>query len=114
MEQVELGKPPPSGAARDAVHVAVIPMLAVRDMKPGERLLSGIADPYRRDVIKKGEWYWLCLFPGTVTSIRHDWTHPAFPEERPPAAKRRSEADVWAGVPSPEEDDDERREIMED
>jgi len=31
---------------RDAIHVAVVPMLAVRQMQPGEHLANGIVDPF--------------------------------------------------------------------
>lgn len=50
---------PPPGAKRDAIHVAVIPMLALCEMRPGERTANGV------------------VTPGTVTGIRHAWEHPA-------------------------------------
>lgn len=82
---------------RDAIHIAVIPMVALRDLKPGEHLAHGIVDPYLRKGPKRGEKYFLFLYPGTVTSLRHVWEHPEFPGEPQPAPKHRSEADVWAG-----------------
>lgn len=83
MEQVKLGRLLPDGTAgRDAVHVAVLPMLAVRVMQPGEHLADGIVDPYLRNPVLPGQWFYLCLFPGTVTSLRHVWTHPTIAEER--------------------------------
>lgn len=45
---------------------------------------AGIIDPYLDRIVKEGEWVWMCLDQGSITSLRHDWTHPAF--------ERRSEA----------------------
>ncbi len=101
MESVKLGQlvtDPEQG--RDAVHVAVIPLIAVREMRPGERLANGIVDPFLTAPVKPGGRFLLCLYPNTVTSLRHAWTHPAFPAEAEPVESvtvvpRRSEANVW-------------------
>lgn len=83
MEQPKLGQViPDSTAGRDAVHVAVIPMLALRVMQPGEHLTNGVVDPFLKNPVLPGQWYYLCLFPGTVTSLRHVWTHPAYGDEK--------------------------------
>lgn len=81
---------------RDAIHVAVSPVEAGVDMEPGDHIgflrdsdrtvfpkmldvtTIGIVDPYLTETVKSGEKFWMFLYPGSVTSIRHDWTHPAF------------------------------------
>ena len=79
-------------AGRDAVHVAVIPMLAVATLQPGQRLANGIVDPFLAEPVRPGQWYYLCLYPGTVTGVRHAWSHPAFPDESRPARRQPGEA----------------------
>lgn len=83
MSEVKLGELVPADQGRDAVHVAIIPMVAYRTMHPGEHLNNGIVDPFLTRAVRPGERYWLCLYPNTVTSLRHVWTHPAFPTEAP-------------------------------
>ena len=61
---------------RDAIHVAIAPMEAFRELVPGERLKLGIVDPFLTEPVKAGEWFYLFLYPNTVTGMRHHWEHP--------------------------------------
>ena len=89
MSDVHLGKLAPDGADRDATHVAVVPMVAAADMKPGTRCgidsndranptvtAIGIVDPFLSESVKQGQRFYLCLFPRTVTGLRHVYVHP--------------------------------------
>jgi hypothetical protein len=78
-ERVKLGELVPDDlGGRDAVHVAVVAMVATRVMQPGERLTNGMVDPFLSSPVQPGQRFWFCLFPGTVTGLRHHWRHPAY------------------------------------
>jgi len=84
---------------RDAIHIAVAPVVCVdSNLIPGAHVgfvkgetpsndeavsahaekKLGIVDPFLRESVKRGERFWMFLYPNTITSLRHDWSHPAF------------------------------------
>jgi hypothetical protein len=79
---------------RDAIHIAVAPAVATTYLDPGEDVgfvegteragrnsssaAIGIVDPFLPRTIGPGERFWIFLYPNTITSLRHQWTHPAF------------------------------------
>jgi hypothetical protein len=89
----ELGKLITTDAARDAIHVAVAPAIAAETLYPGQRVgqtdagtvgdvpierTIGIVDPFLTHGVPAGQRFWLLLFPGTITGMRHEWEHPLF------------------------------------
>jgi len=101
---------------RDAVHIAVVPVKASKILSPGQRVgvtpdgtatdqsatPVGIVDPFLFDFIEPGQVFWLFLFQGHVTTLRHEWTHPAFPSASIPAplpvtnlTDRKAESEAW-------------------
>jgi len=112
---------------RDAVHVAVVQATAGERVWPGRPVrlntegsatmkagapFIGIADPYigawetygehhgKPYMIEKGQRFYIFLFPNTIRSLRHVWTHPIL--DTPPRlmgdAERwlRTFADRWS------------------
>jgi hypothetical protein len=79
---------------RDAIHLAVLPVTAGENLTPGEEITitDGVAigaevhslaivDPFLAKGPRKGQMFWAILRPRLVTSLRHVWSHPAFPDE---------------------------------
>lgn len=103
-------------AKRDAVHIAVAPTVAPCDLLPGQHVDAtglpdksravGIVDPYHVGGIGKGQRFWLFLYPGTVTSLRHDWEHPAFVA---PATAKVVPVETPVAPSDDDEDDDDWR-----
>jgi hypothetical protein len=91
-----LGQLPGDDDRRDAIHIAIIPVIASGELRPGQHVGPlpddrfgvverpiGVVDPFLRGPVKDGERFWLCLYPYSITSLRHVWTHPAFQPKLP-------------------------------
>lgn len=89
--------PIPDGSGRDAIHLAVEPVeCGAWALAPGERVLivngkaapakyyndaaTGIVDPFVIEFVRPGQKFWFVVLPRTITSLRHVWSHPAFPD----------------------------------
>lgn len=79
---------------RDAIHVAVCPVIAPDWLEAGchvdfngqgrakRKDCVGIVDPFIEGPIRPGDKFWLFLYPNSVTSLRHEWEHPKFKETK--------------------------------
>jgi hypothetical protein len=83
---------------RDAIHLAVEPIVAGQTLAPGQHVglitiegvtrayitkqehLLGIVDPFLNEPVRAGNRFWLVVYPRQINSLRHVWTHPAFPD----------------------------------
>lgn len=116
MEELGIGKLIDKPQHRDAIHVAIFPAVAAKALKPNDDVglvgqqvdgvelvasdaetLIGKVDPFLTlsgvTKIQKGQKFWVYLYPNTVTSLRHNWTHAAF--EGPPVNAEYEFAKKW-------------------
>lgn len=110
--EIRLGALIEGDELRDAVHIAVAPVVAYRGVMPGTAIgfvddsdtevdalsenLIGIVDPFLTKMVKRGERFWMFLFPNSITSLRHEWTHPAFEIGPQVAPKTKAETRLIA------------------
>ena len=102
-----LGRAPLDAGDKDAIHVAIVAVRAANAIEPGQRCSLnehreaiavrlgdkgvGIADPFRKGTILRGELFWMVLDSTEVPNVRHEWDHPTVdfsPPTRPGEANR--------------------------
>ena len=88
--QSKIGKLLQEGEERDAIHIAVLPVVAGNDLTPGAPIgvgevngehyaysnifpRRGIVDPFLWDGVTQGERFWMFLTPNTIQDMRHHW-----------------------------------------
>lgn len=85
---------------RDAIHLAVEPVVAGMDMAVGQSVgvingvawptgkhidgvkvpYHGIVDPFLPSKVLEGQSFWFVMAPRMVTSLRHVWEADGFPQ----------------------------------
>lgn len=112
MSDLPLGKIIDEGQQRDAIHIAVAPVIAAERLVPGghigfagddtehvsarAKVLLGVVDPFLMNIVEHGQRFWMFLYPQTITSLRHDWTHPAFEAAAlTPAVPDKTASEKW-------------------
>lgn len=99
---------PENYGKRDAVHIAVAGVEAKETLKPGDHVnLSsdgkavkhgksiGIVDPFLKRTVLKGDRFWLYLYPGSITSLEHKWSHPSFSNNVEEQKSNNSNSETW-------------------
>lgn len=104
MTDIVLGQPASILDKRDAIHIAIAPIIAGENLKPGEHVgvgnngyayksapKIGIVDPFLTTPIEQYQHFYLLLYQNSVTGMRHHWQHPVFTEEKVLYTKEESE-----------------------
>ncbi len=112
---------------RDAIHLATICVTSDERVYPGQEIglagelkvspradkLIGIVDPFIKGSVNPGLHFWLVLYPRTITSLRHAWTHPAFESATLPETRPNMLAQPKAEMVEPPDEDEEDEEYFE-
>jgi hypothetical protein len=106
-KEIELCAVNPFLRPRDAIHVAVVLVVAKEPLKAGQRIsisdtsyhsgdylgsafstetsgrYHGVVSPFidPDTTLTKGDVFWMIMKPNTVTDLRHAWSHDVLPED---------------------------------
>lgn len=95
-------------AGRDAIHLAVEPVIAAHKLYPGQDVgldgighawtcenPVGIVDPFLKAPVQMGQRFWLVVYPRKITSLRHVWEHPEIPTVSVAVAPKYTSDERW-------------------
>lgn len=93
---------------RDAIHIAVLPVIAGERLHAGQDVgigpdggafttakHTGIVDPFLKVAVQPGQRFWLLLYPRMVTSLRHVWSHPEFSDDADGKPSEKTASEAW-------------------
>jgi len=85
---ITLGRNPTEVGVKDAIHVAIVSVRAGEFLHPGRRVTLnehreavndakgiGVADPFLKGRIEKGENLWILMDASQVANVQHTWDH---------------------------------------
>lgn len=114
MSELKLGELINDEQQRDAIHIAVAPVIADESLSPGDDIgISegtadhatgktmnpiGIVDPFLSGKVLRGDRFWMFLYPNTVTGMRHHWQHPAFSGHSSAVGSDKAVSEAWLRV----------------
>jgi ribonucleotide reductase alpha subunit len=107
----------PAAAGRDAVHIAMVPVVADEILMPNQDVgfvagdytapatgrvstksikYVGRVDNWLKAPVQPGETFWLMVYPRTITGLKHVWQHNDIPETGSPVPMTEDEAKIDA------------------
>lgn len=106
-KQKFLGKRPLEAGQKDAVHVAIVSVRADGPVDAGSRVkinehgegksvgyhnkdFDGIADPFMKDSVVAGQFFWMLIDPKEIGEVAHVWEHPKHQFTAPTREVRRN------------------------
>lgn len=110
MNDLKLGQKIKEPRIRDATHVAIYPVIAAHKLVAGRNIgfdkdgkasirvskFIGIVDPFLLESVNAGEQFWMFLYPNTITSLNHVWSHPSFDNaEQSKPLSEEEESRLW-------------------
>lgn len=103
----------PGKEQRDAIHLAVEPVIAGEVLHPNDDVgflpdgrvgrcdyPVGKVDPFLRDSVQPNQEFWLVVYPGKVTSLRHVWEHSSIPVRKVAETSTYTSSSSISAVPS--------------
>lgn len=109
IEKLGIGNVITTHQEKDAIHIAIVPVVIGENMFPGtpivlaedfketgrviravDKLPIGVIDPFYYDEFREAQRAWLFLNPGSIISLRHEWTHPLLVDD-----ETRNKSEKW-------------------